>query len=187
VSAGGVVVLPTDTVYGVFCNIADDDAIARIYALKHRPRAKALGLYLADVAAFRALAGGNAAAARLGDAFLPGALTVIVDRPEAISAAVTSGRESVAVRVPDHALLLAILAETGPLAGTSANLSGHPAFVGGTPPVDLPEADLFVDDGATRFGTESTVIDVSQQRAHVIRAGAVPVAQLEKVLGIELR
>ena len=187
VRAGGVVMLPTDTVYGVFCDASNTDAIERIYTLKDRPRAKALGMYVADVAAFRALASGNEAAVRLGDAFLPGALTVIVARPEAISAAVTSGLGSVAVRVPDHTLLLAILSETGPLAGTSANLSGHPAFVGGIAPVGLPEADLFVDDGATRFGTESTVIDVSQPRAHVIRAGAIPVAQLEKVLGIELR
>jgi L-threonylcarbamoyladenylate synthase len=183
---GGTVVLPTDTVYGIFCDAANDAAIERIYALKNRPRAKALGLYVDDVAAFLALAGSNGAARRLAEALLPGALTVIVERPARVSEAVSAGLPSVAVRVPDHALLRAILQQTGTLAGTSANLSGLPAFVGGAVPEDFPEADLFVDDGVTALGTESTVIDVSQARAHLIRAGAIPVAVLENVLGIEV-
>jgi L-threonylcarbamoyladenylate synthase len=187
VRGGGVVVLPTDTVYGIFCDAGSDAAIERIYALKNRPRAKALGLYVDDVAGFFALAGQNVAARKLAAAFLPGALTIIVERPRSVSEAVSAGLASVAVRVPDHALLRAILAQTGTLAGTSANLSGLPAFSGGALPADFPDADLFVDDGVTTLGTESTVIDVSQARAHLIRAGAIPAALLENVLGIELR
>ncbi len=183
---GGTVVLPTDTVYGIFCDAANDAAIERIYSLKNRPRAKALGLYVGDVAGFLALAGDNVKARTLAEAFLPGALTVIVERPESVSKAVSAGLPSVAVRVPDHGLLRAILARAGTLAGTSANLSGLPAFSGGERPADFPEADLFVDDGVTTLGTESTIIDVSQERAHLIRSGAIPAALLENVLGIEL-
>ena len=179
--------LPTDTVYGVFCDATNVDAIERLYALKDRPRDKALGVYVSDVAAFLKLSNANAAAARLAEAFLPGALTIVVERPADISPAVCAGLPSVAVRVPDHSLLLRMLTEAGPLAGTSANMSGKPAFVGGVSADELPDADLFVDDGVTRLGTESTIIDVSQARAHVIRAGAIPIAQLEKALGIELR
>jgi len=184
---GGVVVLPTDTVYGIFCDASNVAAIERIYGLKNRPRAKALGLYVDSVEAFLALAGDDGAARALAEAFLPGALTVIVVRPASVSEAVSAGLPSVAVRVPDHALLRVILARAGTLAGTSANLSGLPAFAGGAIPEDFPEADLFVDDGVTALGTESTIVDVSQGRARLIRAGAIPVALLENVLGIELR
>ena len=187
IRSGGVVVMPTDTVYGIFCDPAQPAAIERIYALKNRPREKALALHAGDVEAFLGIVGENAVARELARAFLPGALTVIAERPANVPAAVAAGKTTIGVRVPDHALCLAILAATGPLAGTSANLSGRPAFSGGAVPPDFPDADLLVDDGVTPLETESTVIDVSQPRAHLIRAGAIPVANLEKVLGTRLR
>jgi tRNA A37 threonylcarbamoyladenosine synthetase subunit TsaC/SUA5/YrdC len=105
---------------------------------------------------------------------------------------VTAGHETLGLRVPKHDLCAHILRETGPLAATSANRSGLPAFCGGAGAGtnrtgELPDADLFVDDGATPLETESTVIDVSQTQAHVVRAGAIPIEQLEHVLGVSLR
>lgn len=179
--------MPTDTVYGIFADPKQPAAIERIYALKNRPRDKALALHAGNVEAFLALSCDNAAARALACEFLPGALTVIVARPESVDAAVSAMKPSIGLRVPRHALCEAILTRTGPLAGTSANISGLPAYAGGAVPADFPDADLFIDDGATPLGIESTVIDVSQERAYVIRAGAIPVAKLEKVLGMDLR
>jgi L-threonylcarbamoyladenylate synthase len=186
-ASGGIAVLPTDTVYGIFCDPNNGDAIERIYTLKNRPRAKALALYVDDVEGFVELAAGNELAVRFARAFLPGPLTIIIARPERVAAAVSAPLATVGVRVPDHALFREILAATGPLAGTSANISGSPAFVGGELPPEFPDADLFVDDGTTALELESTVIDVSQQRAHLIRAGAIPIARLETISRIELR
>lgn len=182
-AACGVAILPTDTVYGIFADPRKAAAIERIYALKNRPRDKALALHAGSVEAFLAIAGTSDAARALARAFLPGALTVIVDRPASIDAAVAAGKDSIGLRVPAHALAQTIFGATGPLAGTSANISGLPAFTGGNVLAEFPDADLFVDDGATPLGTESTVIDVSQGRTYVIREGAIPIAELEKVLG----
>jgi len=185
--AGGVVVLPTDTVYGIFCDPARPLAIERIYALKDRPRSKPLALHVGDIETYLAFAGDNVAAVRLGRAFLPGALTVIVARPPNVDARVAAGFDSIGLRVPGHDLCRTILRSTGPLAGTSANLSGRPAFTGGAIPADFPEADALVADGLTQLETESTIIDVSQARPRLIRAGAIAPADLERCLGIELR
>ncbi len=184
--AGGVVIFPTDTVYGIGCDPGDRDAVARIFALKGRSRTKPLALHLSSVEEFLAVAGTNGAARALCEAFLPGPLTVIVSRPVDVDPAVTGGLSTLGLRVPGHALARAILAATGPLAATSANLSGAPAFTGVGASEVLPQADLRVEDGATTMETESTVIDVSQAQARIVRGGATPTDMLERVLGTKL-
>jgi L-threonylcarbamoyladenylate synthase len=187
VGRGGIVIFPTDTVYGIGCDPVREESVERIYVLKTRPRSKPLALHFASVAEMLEYAPGNALAAALADAFLPGPLTVIVARPSFVGAFVTSGLPAVGLRVPKHALAQAILERSGPLAATSANVSGEPAFVGKGFVRDLPPADLRVDDGPTPLGVESTVVDVTENEARVVREGAISVGMLERVVGRVMR
>lgn len=187
VGRGGVVIFPTDTVYGIGCDPVRAESVERIYALKSRPRSKPLALHFASVVEMLEYAPENALAAALAEAFLPGPLTVIVKRPSYVGAFVTAGLPSVGLRVPKHALCQAILERSGPLAATSANVSGEPAFVGKGFARDLPAADLRVDDGPTPLGVESTVVDVSEDETRVVREGAISVGMLERIVGRVVR
>jgi L-threonylcarbamoyladenylate synthase len=187
VGRGGVVIFPTDTVYGIGCDPVRAESVERIYALKSRPRSKPLALHFATVAELLEYAPGNTLAAALADAFLPGPLTVIVARPSYVGPFVTAGLPSVGLRVPKHSLCQAILERSGPLAATSANVSGEPAFVGKGFVRDLPPADLRVDDGPTPLGVESTVVDVTGNETRLVREGAISVGMLERVVGRVVR
>ncbi|GAC1311029.1 MAG: hypothetical protein NVSMB21_19820 [Vulcanimicrobiaceae bacterium] len=183
VRRGGTVIFPTDTVYGIGCDPMQPRAVDAIFALKGRARTKALSLHLASVAEFLEYVGTNALATRAAHAFLPGPLTLIVRRPSFVDARVTGGAETLGLRVPRHEVCRAILERSGPLAGTSANLSGEPAFTGAGLATHLPLADIRVDDGPTPLGAESTILDVSEMRPRLVRAGAIPLTLLEDVLG----
>jgi len=187
VQRGGTVIFPTDTVYGIGCDPLTARAVARIFALKNRPAHKPLSLHLASVEELLEYAPGNAFARELADSFMPGPLTTIVRRPPHVERTVTAGADTLGLRVPKHALCRAILERCGPLAATSANLSGLPAYTGDSFATELPDADLFIDDGPTPLGAESTVVDVSGAVPRLVREGAISVVMLEHVLGrIEL-
>jgi L-threonylcarbamoyladenylate synthase len=183
VQRGGSVIFPTDTVYGIGCDPLQPDAVDKIFALKGRPRTKPLSLHIATVAELLEYASGNALAARAAEAFLPGSLTLIVRRPSFVDARVTAGSDTLGLRVPKHDVCRAILERCGPLAGTSANLSGEPAFTGIGSALDLPAADVRVDDGPTALRAESTIVDVSGERPRLVRAGAIALSLLEEALG----
>ncbi|TAM77438.1 threonylcarbamoyl-AMP synthase [bacterium] len=183
-SAGGVIIFPTDTVYGIGCDPTREPAIARIYAVKGRPAHKPLSLHLATVAELLEYTEGNQRARQAAKALLPGSLTIIVRRPPFVSPRVTAGGETLGLRVPDDALCRAILEASGPLAATSANLSGEPPYTGGEqgsePPLD---ADLIVEAGPTRRGVASTVIDLSGEEPVLVREGSLPRREVEAVIG----
>jgi L-threonylcarbamoyladenylate synthase len=183
IARGGTLIFPTDTVYGIGCDPVRPSAVARIFALKNRPAHKPLSLHFASVEEMLEYAPGNAFARELADSFLPGPLTTIVHRPGHVDASVTAGAGTLGLRVPKHALCRTILERCGPLAATSANLSGLPAYTGDTFATELPDADLFVDDGPTPLGAESTIVDVSGNLPRLVREGAISVDMLEHVLG----
>jgi L-threonylcarbamoyladenylate synthase len=180
---GGIAILPMDTVYGIGCSPGSQVAVERIFTAKARPSSKPLSLHFGTVAELLAYAPGNELAARAAAHFLPGPLTLIVDRPSTVAPFVTRGLPTVGLRVPKHALTCAILQRSGPLAATSANLSGHPAFTGSASVTNLPDADVFVDDGPTPLGAESTIIEVTGKRVRIVREGAIEKTMLEDVLG----
>jgi L-threonylcarbamoyladenylate synthase len=182
VYGGGTVIFPTDTVYGIGCDPAQPKAVERVFALKHRPADKPLGLYFGSVVELLEYAPGNRLAAHAARAFLPGPLTIVVARLEFVDERISAGLPSIALRVPDHPLSRAILERCGPLAATSANVSGTPAFTGANG-AELPDADLLVDDGPTPLGAESTVIDLTGEEPRLVREGIITVAMLEKHLG----
>jgi len=169
---GDLVVYPTDTVYGLGADALDTDAIARAFELKGRARDRPLSLGVPDVDAALDYADPTDREERFMREFLPGPVTVVVERREPVPDALTAGRDRVGIRIPDHEVALAFYrAADRPVTATSANLSGE----GSARRVaevarSVREAAVVLDAGETP-GTESTVVDPSLEDP-VIREGA---------------
>jgi len=186
--AGGQVAFPTETVYGLGADARNDSAVAGIYAAKGRPSFNPLIVHLADVGAARQVAQFDERAERLAAAFWPGPLTLVLPLRDGagISALVTAGLPTVALRVPAHPVARRLLAAFGgPLAAPSANPSGRVSPT----TADHVAAGLagriggVVDGGACGVGVESTIIGLDGP-ATLLRAGGVPVEAVEAVLGV---
>jgi L-threonylcarbamoyladenylate synthase len=182
--AGGIVLLPTDTVYGLAVHPEHDDALARLFALKRRPLTRNIPVMVAGAEQAQALGADVTAAARqLLAAFSPGPLTLALGLDPRRAPAWLAGRDEIAVRIPDDPFLLEVLRQAGPLLVTSANLHGQ----------ETPEAcadvlaqldgspDLTVDDGP-RATVPSTLVNCNLPEPRVERVGAVPAEQIAKVL-----
>jgi L-threonylcarbamoyladenylate synthase len=185
---GGLVAFPTETVYGLGADATDDAAVAKIYAAKQRPRFNPLILHVADAEAARAIAHFEARADALAERLWPGPLTLVLPRRAnaKISSLALAGLDTVALRVPGHPIARAILtAVARPIAAPSANRSGRispttAAHVAG----DLGDAvDLIVDGGACPVGLESTILDLSTERACLLRPGGITRDDIESVIG----
>ncbi|MBO4206448.1 L-threonylcarbamoyladenylate synthase [Micromonospora echinofusca] len=185
--AGGLVAFPTETVYGLGANALDARAVARVFEAKARPRFDPLITHLATADDLTELAGRLPAVAQaLAERFWPGPLTLILPRPAAIPPIVTSGLDSMAVRVPDHPVARALIAEAGiPVAAPSANRFGQlsPTRAGHVVAGLGGAVDLVLDGGPARCGIESTIVDARGDRPVVRRLGALPVEELVEVVG----
>ena len=178
---------PTDTVYGVGSHALLAGAVERLFLVKGRPRQRAVPLLLADADALPAVCACVPPEAwALAARFWPGALSLVVRRSQAVPDVVTAGGESVAVRVPDHALVRELCRRLGaPLAVTSANRHGRTDAV--TAAAVLHDLEgripLLLDGGTCRGGVPSTVLDLTVEPPVVRRAGPVTVEEIEEVLG----
>jgi L-threonylcarbamoyladenylate synthase len=185
--SGGIVALPTDTVYGIAVSLDTPGGIEALFAAKHRPPDKGIMLLLADAAQAPTIGTWPDAAAALAEAFWPGGLTIVVpQRPEvALPAALTGGAPTIGLRVPDHAAPRALARAVGPLPTTSANVSGLPeASTASAIEEQLGDAvALILDGGAANGGPPSTVVDCTVEPPRVLRAGAIGVIELDRVLG----
>ena len=177
IRAGGVVAIPTDTLYGLAADPFNADAIERVFALKGRPDDRALPIIAADREQVVAFLGAlPPSGARLAERFWPGPLTLVVAVPPALAKAVTGGTGTVGVRVPAHDIARAICLAAGqPVTATSANLYGHPATA---EPDEVERTlggrlDLLIDAGPTPGGPPSTIVDVTGE-PRLVRQGAVP-------------
>lgn len=184
---GRVVVLPTDTVYGVAASLERPGALEALFALKLRPQHVALPVLVDSVEQIESLGVHFTKRARLlADAYWPGALTIIVSAPDALARRVGSTTRSVGFRVPNDALARSLLARSGPLAVSSANEHGHPPCHSAEEVLEAlgsrDELAGVLDDGP-RAGEVSTVVDLSRGRWRVLRHGAVGVEELTRTLG----
>lgn len=187
IRAGGLVAMPTETVYGLAGNALDPASIARIYAAKGRPSHNPLIAHVADASQAQALAAEWPEMARaLAAKFWPGPLTLVVRRKAIVPTELTAGLDTFGVRVPDHPVALALIRAAGvPLAAPSAN-----RFTEVSPVTAAQVArglgaavDVILDAGHTRVGIESTVVDVSGGRPVLLRPGMITQQQLEGVVG----
>ena len=183
---GGLVAFPTETVYGLGADAASDTAVARIFAVKGRPRAHPLIVHLAepDLAGWaREL---PAAAHQLAHAFWPGPLTIILRRGPKVADATTGGADTVGLRVPAHPMALALLrAFGGGVAAPSANRFGAVSpTTADHVAADLgADVDYILDGGACDVGVESTIVDLSRGRAVLLRPGGLAREDIERVIG----
>lgn len=184
--ASRLVGMPTETVYGVAAIASDPIAVARTFAAKGRPGDNPLIVHLADAADLPRVAREiPAAARRLADAFWPGPLTLVLPRQPHVLDAVTAGLDTVAVRVPDHPVALALLREVGePLSAPSANpfMRLSPTTAQDIDPDLAGRLALVLDGGPCRIGLESTVVDCTGE-PRVLRPGGVDRAAIEAALG----
>jgi len=185
--SGGLVVVPTDTAYGIACSAFNTAAVRRVYALKGRRYEKALSVLIAEAALLN-LIGVDVPpeASALMGRYWPGPLTLVVKTgPLAVAAA--NGSPTIAVRVPDHGILQKALQKAAvPIAATSANRSGQKSIVNGAEAIRQFEGhvDLIVDGGRCALGEASSIVDVTHYPFSVLREGAVSKKDLERVLGV---
>ncbi len=179
--AGGVALVPTETVYGVVARLDSVAGVAALREAKRRDADKPLQVLVADSRTARALAcRWPEAAERLALAFWPGPLTLVVPAAAAVPPAVRAADGTVGLRCPDHALMRQILALTGPLAASSANLAGEPPAVTNQAAVAAlgGAAAVAVDAGGLVAGVPSTVVRVTGEGLEVLREGALSRAEV---------
>ena len=174
--AGGLVAFPTETVYGLGANALDAEAVPRIYQAKGRPSDNPLIVHVAAPEAVAPLAFADARAHALMAAFWPGPLTLLLPKKPLIPAVTNAGLPSVAVRMPNHPVALALLAACGvPVAAPSANRSGRPSPTTAAHVLaDLQgRVPMILDGGACAVGLESTVLDMTAEVPTIVRPGGV--------------
>jgi len=183
---GGLVVFPTDTVYGVGAYALLPDAIEAIYRAKLRPRDKAIPVLLSQTTEISHVARNIPDIAwAIAERFWPGGLTLVLAKAPHLPDILCAGGESIAVRVPDHAVALALIAAlSGPLAATSANLSGDaPATTAAEAAAALGgQVAMILDGGQSPMGVASTVLDLTADPPRILRQGAIPAEALASFL-----
>lgn len=179
--AGGLVGVPTDTVYGIAVSGATTGGIERLFAAKHRPPDRAIVLLLAGAAQASEIVVVGPAAEALARAFWPGGLTLVLAR-RALGPAGTPS--TIGLRVPDHEAPRALAAALGPLPTTSANRSGEPDATTAQAVLEAlgGALTLILDGGPARGGQPSTVVDASGSEVRILRAGVVATDDLDRVL-----
>lgn len=177
---GGAVILPTETVYGLFAQAMNEAAVEHVYQLKRRPKDKAMNLNVADLETILAFSKNQPSYLKtLYEAFLPGPLTIILQASDRVPAWINSGLSTIGFRIPNHPKTLELIQQTGPLIGPSANISGRES---GKIFADIKtqfnnEVTGLADDAALT-GVDSTILDLSGETARILRQGAITKAEL---------
>ena len=188
---GGLVAIPTETVYGLGAAINNEVAIAKIFVVKGRPQNHPLIVHLAHIDQLHQVAHDiHPDAIKLAHACWPGPLTLLLQRSENVSMSITGGRDTVAVRIPDNAFTRQLILDLGsPIAAPSANRFGKVSPTTAQHVCDdlQNDVDLIVDDGASSIGVESTIIDFSVSPPQLLRPGGIPIEDIEQILGYTIR
>lgn len=189
--AGGLVAMPTETVYGLAADATNDRAVSRIFEAKGRPSFNPLIAHVKDARAAAEEAVFPPLAERLAAAFWPGPLTLVLPRrsSSSLSLLVSAGLDTVGLRCPAHPVARALLAAVGrPLAAPSANLSGAPSPTTAAHVRESlgPAVDYVLDGGPCRVGLESTIVKIDDGALKLLRPGGVAAEELERILGARL-
>jgi L-threonylcarbamoyladenylate synthase len=188
---GGLVVFPTETVYGLGANGLDEQSVQKIFAAKGRPSDNPLILHIFDRSQLNEIVFSVPDVARtLIEAFWPGPLTLVFEKQPHVPSAVSAGLLTVAVRMPNNSVALELLREVGvPIAAPSANQSGRPSSTTIDHVIeDLDgKVDAIVDGGSSVIGIESTVLDVTTSPPTLLRPGVITKQQIEDVIGVPIK
>ncbi|HFI0562425.1 TPA: L-threonylcarbamoyladenylate synthase [Streptococcus suis] len=182
--SGGAVVLPTETVYGLFAQALNEEAVNRVYQLKQRPRDKAMNLNVSNLNDIYFFSQNPPHyLEKLYNRFMPGPLTIILKANKNVPFWVNSGLDTVGFRLPNHEKTLRLIAETGPLIGPSANVSGQESGTEFTKLLSQFSEKLegIADDEALT-GIDSTILDLSGPRARILRQGSISRKEIQKAI-----
>ena len=183
---GGLVAMPTETVYGLAANALDGKAVARIFKAKGRPMDNPLIVHISDISQIDSLVREFPEKARiLAEKFWAGPLTMILPKSDIIPDEVSAGLDTVAIRFPSNKIAQALIAKSMPLAAPSANLSGSPSPTNARHVFDDMNGRInaIIDGGECEVGVESTVITLSTDTPRLLRPGGITVEQLRKAIG----
>ena len=187
IKSGGLVAIPTETVYGLGADGLNPEAVAKIFEAKGRPQDNPLILHVAQADQIQLFCRDIPEAAyRLAEAFWPGPLTMVLPARDSVPLSTRAGLPSVAVRCPDNAVTREIIRLAGvPLAAPSANISGKPSTTTAEHVLHDHDGriDAIVDGGPCRVGLESTIVDLTEDRPRLLRPGGITPEQLLEVLG----
>lgn len=185
--SGGIVIMPTDTVYGILGDATNPETIKKIFSIKNRPEEKAFPVFVKDIAAARRYAYVSDFKARFLERVWPGPVTVVFQHKEKLPKNLTGGKDTIGLRITDHTFLRDLLERfKTPLAQTSANISSRP------PAKNMKEINAYfrdakirpdlVIDGGNSEGKQSTVIDFTGSEPIILRTGPVSRADLDALL-----
>lgn len=185
IKSGGLVGMPTETVYGLAANALDVDAVAGIFAAKGRPEDNPLIVHVDGLLMARQIGVLDERAETLAEKFWPGPLTLVVESRGVVPRAVTAGLDTVGLRMPDCDIALSLISAAGvPIAAPSANKSGTPSPTSAAHVMrDFGEALMVLDAGECEIGIESTVIDITNSVPVILRPGAVTQQMIEACIG----
>jgi L-threonylcarbamoyladenylate synthase len=180
---GGVIAFPTDTVYGLGADVFNTRAVERVYEIKNRPKNQQFPLLIADAEQLTTLAEPIPEITwLLAGRFWPGGLTLVLSKKDSLPAYIASG-PTVAVRVPNHPVCLALIEGLGnPITGTSANTSGQPAALTAAEVGQqlVGKIDLIINGGKCPGGKESTIVDITRLPPTILRHGIIPSHEIDK-------
>ena len=177
---GGAVVLPTETVYGLFAKALDENAVNHVYQLKRRPRDKALNLNVASIDDILYFSKNQPSYLKnLVDTFLPGPLTIVLEANDRVPYWVNSELATVGFRMPSHPVTLDLIREFGPLIGPSANISGHASGISFKEILkDFDQEVLGIEDDSFLTGKDSTILDLTGKMVKILRQGFITQADI---------
>jgi len=186
IKSGGLVVFPTETVYGLGANVFDEKALAKIFFAKGRPSDNPIIVHIGDKKQLKELTDIiSKYQKKLIDAFWPGPLTIIFEKKDTISNIVSGGLSTIAVRMPSNLFARKLINLAGvPIAAPSANTSGRPSGTTGEDVYNdlFGKVDMIIDTGFSDIGVESTVVKINNDFLLILRPGVVTKEMLEKVI-----
>ncbi len=189
IKAGGIVVFPTETVYGLGADATNSEAVKKIFEAKGRPQDNPLIVHFADFAdCYEYVGEVTESANKIAGKFMPGPVTVIVNSSDRLSPLVTAGLSSVAVRVPGNEYAREFIKRTGlPVAAPSANISGKPSPTKPEYAIEDMQgrADVILCGGMCDYGVESTVVDCTSEKVKILRPGAVTAEDLMMIVELD--
>lgn len=188
--AGQLVVIPTETVYGLAADATNPEAVRKIFAAKQRPSDNPLIVHISDLAQLEAVAGAIPdSAKKLMKRFWPGPLTLVLPKKTSVPEEVTAGLDTVAVRMPSHPVALEVIQVAGtPLAAPSANrfMRLSPTRAENVERAIADQAEMILDGGPCKIGLESTVLDCTEEVPRILRPGGITRANIQAALGYPL-
>ncbi|MGC9182139.1 L-threonylcarbamoyladenylate synthase [Thermogladius sp.] len=187
---GGLVAFPTETVYGLGANAYNKSSVLRIFEVKQRPADNPLIIHVDSLDMLHEVARDIPEEAyKLMSKFWPGPLTLVLPKTDRVPYEATGGLDTVAVRMPAHPVALRLISRAGvPIAAPSANLSGRPSPTRGEHVVEdlYSKVEMIIDGGETLYGVESTIVNLLVKPPVLLRPGAYPVEEIERVLGVRV-